>query len=106
LYNEMSQHADNMPNGMASDIVLIQAHLDSMQEQISYLKTVIQTRDEEIRRKDHLLAAALERLPELQAPQDTPSEPRESPQTASEEPSGPRPQEEERRSWWQRLFGL
>jgi hypothetical protein len=33
-------------------------------------------------------------------------EPRESPQTASDEPSGTQaPPQEERRSWWQRLFG-
>jgi hypothetical protein len=48
------------------------------------------------------LAAALERIPAIAAPPDTPQdtspEPRESPQTASEEPSGTQPpQEEERR---------
>jgi hypothetical protein len=77
-----------------------------MREQLDYLKAVIEKRDEEIRRKDHLLAAALERIPAIEAPQDTPSEPRETPQTASEPRSDTQatPEQEERRSWLSRLF--
>src|SRR5215212_1198823 len=52
---------------MSADIALMRAHLDSMQEQVGYLKSVIQTRDEELRRKDHILAALTERIPELEA---------------------------------------
>jgi hypothetical protein len=58
---------------------------------------------------DRLLSAALERIPQLEAPQEV----RESPQTAEEEPerAEPRPatggaQEPiQRRSWWRRMFG-
>src|SRR5215217_8811824 len=68
----------------------------SLEEQVSYLKEVVRSRDEELRRreeeyreearrKDHLLAAALERIPAIEPP-DTPSEPREAPVTPSEEP--------------------
>jgi hypothetical protein len=55
-------------------------------EQVAYLKETVDKRDEEIRRRDHLLAAALERIPALEAPPDTTlSEPRGSRETASEE---------------------
>jgi excisionase family DNA binding protein len=51
-----------------------------------------------------LLAAALERIPpQLEAP----SEPRESPETATEQEAEPRPAggEDAQRPWWRRLFG-
>jgi hypothetical protein len=102
LDGAMPQHALNMP----TDISLMQAHLDSMQEQLSYLKAVIHTRDEEIRRKDHLLAATLERIPAIEASPDTPSESRESP-VADTEPRSDTPKappQREKRSWWRRLI--
>jgi hypothetical protein len=101
---DMSQHASDTPNDMPGDIALMQAHLDSMGEQIAYLKDVIEKRDEEIRRRDHLLAAALERIPAIE---EAPSEPRESPQKATEgEGGGGVPSDEEKPvSWWRRLFG-
>ncbi len=57
----------------------------------------------ELERKDHLLAAALERIP----PALEPPERRESPVTASESPAPDDvPPEQERRSWWRRFFAL
>jgi|SRR5215207_162015 len=60
-----------------------------------------------------LLAAALERIPELEAPRETPPEARESPETASEEPYSTHappeaygPPEQRKRSWWREFFGL
>ena len=105
LDGAMPQHALNMP----TDISLMQAHLDSMQEQLSYLKAIIHTRDEEIRRKDHLLAATLERIPAIEAPPDTPSESRESPVADAEPRSDTSdtqqtPPQQEKRSWWRRLI--
>src|SRR5215204_1452730 len=72
-----------------------QAHLDALEDQIAFLRA-------ELERKDHLLAAALERIPlAIEAPQEPP----ESPETASGEAGGvERRGEEERRSWWRRLF--
>lgn len=97
---------------MSHDIALMQAHLDSMQEQAGYLKSVIQTRDEELRRKDHIIAALTERIPELEAAPNGSPEAREAPQTVSEEPAstsspppGPR-SPEERPSWWRAFLGL
>ena len=78
------------------------ALIRSQQEQIEFLRG-------ELQRKDHLLAAALERIPAIEPP-DTPSEPREAPVTASEEEDGTttsEPQEpSQRRSWWRAFFGL
>jgi len=72
---------------------------------ISQLRSEIKYLREENQRKDHLLAAALERIPpQLEAP----SEPRESSETATEAEAEPRPaggQEGAQRPWWRRVFG-
>src|SRR5215204_5868727 len=68
------------------------------------LRQQLEAWQEESRRKDHIIAALTERIPELEAA----SEPREDPETAPEEPSGTSspPPDEERLSWWKRFFGL
>ena len=88
------------------------ALVEVLYDQVSYLKAVIQTRDheleartEELRRKDHIIAALTERIPELEAPASEAAEPRGSPETASEGPGGVEDRGEEERSWWRRLFG-
>jgi hypothetical protein len=94
------------PSGESGD----QSELvESLQDQVSYLRVQLDAEREAGRRKDHLLAAALERIPAIEAP-ETPGayEGHEgehfgtSPQEAEEslhEPS-------ERRSWWRRFFGI
>ena len=84
--------------------------VERMSSEIEHLREILALRDEEIRRRDHLLAAALERIPAIEPP-DTPSEPREAPVTPSEEPHSthahPDSQEpSQRRSWWRAFFGL
>jgi hypothetical protein len=69
------------------------------------LERELEIREEEARRKDHLLAAALERIPAIEAP----AEPREARDTASESADKgdvpPEPQEPvQRRSWLSRFF--
>jgi hypothetical protein len=72
------------------------AFIASLEEQVSYLREVIRFRDEEIRRReeeyreesrrrDHLLAEALERIPAIEAPHGAPSETPNASETASEE---------------------
>ena len=87
------------------------ALVESLSEQVEYLKDVVATRDEEIRRRDHIIAGLVERVPALEAPR----EPRETSQTVAEGPEGadPRPADkgaqegaEPRPSWWRRFFGL
>jgi hypothetical protein len=80
------------------------ALIESLREQVAYLKETVAKRDEEIRRRDHLLAAALEHIPALEEP----SEARESPVSSSGEASkgaaSPEHQPSQRRSWLQRFF--
>jgi hypothetical protein len=88
--------------------------IDDLREQVSFLRAQLQEERDENRRKDHLLAAALERIPpQLEPPQEKPqgrpSEPRESSETTTEEFRGthapPIPERPaERRSWLHRFF--
>src|SRR5215203_536368 len=116
--SDMPQHAtdtagdtvNDMSTGMPADLSLMQAHLDSMQEQVSYLKAVVQTRDEELRRKDHIIAALTERIPELEPPASTEQrdvpESAPAPQAGAETPSDAESSQEptQRRSWLSRFF--
>jgi hypothetical protein len=77
-----------------------------LRARVAFLEGQLKIRTEENRRKDHLLAAALERIPALEAP----AEARESPTEASEpRPSTTGPPEAETpaevRPWWRRVFG-
>jgi hypothetical protein len=79
------------------------AHLS---EQLSFLRTELEVWQEEARRKDHLLANIMQRIPELEAA----PEPRESTVNDSEDTSkGEVPNDaaeaEIRQSWWKRWFG-
>ena len=83
-----------------------------LRSRVESLERQLDARQEEIRRRDHLLAAALERIPELLPSPGT--EPQESPQTVAEDAGGsePHPATEgpqegaEPRSWWRRWFGF
>ena len=84
--------------------------VDSLNEQVEYLRRELEIRNDELKRKDHLLAAALERIPAIDPP-ETPEGSKSAgepsgtaePQSATEEPQEPSP---ERRSWWRRFFGV
>jgi hypothetical protein len=54
------------------------------EDQVEYLRRELEIRNDELRRKDHQLAAALERIPAIEPP-ETP----EAPKGASEKPTGP-----------------
>ena len=103
-------------NDKSKDLVLdsLRDQIIAYKDQVEYLQTELTRRSEEhreeIRRRDHLLAATLERIPAIEPP-DTPSETRESPEMPSEEPHSthaPPEQQEpsQRRSWWRAFFGL
>jgi hypothetical protein len=68
----------------ASTAALVKALVESLLEQVAYLKETVEKRDEEIRRRDHLLAAALERIPPLEATPDTTRS--QSPEEAARRP--------------------
>ncbi len=80
----------------------------ALEERIGSLEKQLDVRAEELRRKDHIIAGLVERVPELEAPQ----EPREAPQTVAEAPGGVVGREDEggrqerRSSWWRTWFGF
>ena len=90
--------------------------VDELRDQVGYLRDVIATRDEEIRRRDVIIsqltqanAALAARVPELEAA-ESPSEGAERPAEAGAgvgHPAGDTaPQNaSEPRSWWRRMFG-
>jgi hypothetical protein len=121
---------DQSPNDRTTDQTTV-AYIDGLKSKIDLLERELRDWKEEARRKDHLLAAALERIPAIEAPPDTahqgPSEPRESPVSGEEgSPYGTSPQDAEeslhhipyggetpcrdtdqpRVPWWRRWFGL
>src|SRR5215210_2932747 len=91
------------------------ALVEALEEQITYLREQAALWQEEARRKDHLLAAALERTPALE---EEPSEPREERVMDSEEepysthappmPETPVSDAQHKRKvpWWRAFFGF
>ena len=82
--------------------------VQSLQDQIGYLRQEAEDWKEEARRKDTIIMSLTQRFPELQAPA--------GPQTASDTPekgpgrgsTAPLESQEplQRRSWWRAFFGL
>jgi hypothetical protein len=112
--------ADTTPTGRPTEqptVALLDAKeqtISHLSEQLEFLRQQLQEEREESRRKDHLLAAALERIPAIEAPPDTPNpngspEAPGAPQAASEEQGNGTGRggdtSEPRRSWWRALFG-
>src|SRR5215208_2341829 len=91
------------------------ALITSLQDQVAYLRAELARREdthlEESRRKDSIIAALTQRIPEIEAPASP--EPRESPQTVDEASEGREPrsyasgaqESVQRRSWWRRIIG-
>ena len=77
------------------------ALISEIQARVQLLEQELERAHERDRENRRIIAALTQRIPELEAP----SEPPESPETATEqEPQTPGP-DEPRRSWWQRIFG-
>jgi hypothetical protein len=94
-------------DGQATATPLVEA----LQSQVDHLRRQLDEANRANAEHRRLLAAALERIPAIEAPEDSPAEPRESPVSASGEQSGTRaPSEAGARqkpvSWWRRFFGI
>jgi hypothetical protein len=76
------------------------ALISQMKEEIAYLR-------DENRRKDHIIAGLVERIPALEAPQDTTEAPQDADQQQGGSPQIPTPgaQGGTQRPWWRRVFG-
>jgi hypothetical protein len=92
---------DGVQDGVGDDKHHDLPHRDELVEE---LRDRVRYLEEESRRKDHLLAAALERIPAIEAA----PEPRDRPETASEQQDGdpayPEDGGAEKPSWWRRFF--
>jgi hypothetical protein len=85
--------------------------VDSLKDQVEYLRQVIETRDLELQRKDSIIAALTQHIPELAPPREPAQEPRASSETPSDGAGKGevRPDEEgaqDPRPWYRRFFGL
>jgi hypothetical protein len=88
----------------------------SKDELLSEMRARVSFLEEELQRKDAILMTMAQRIPELEAPKEASSEPRESSETTTEKFPGthapPTPetpatgQQERKRSWWRQFFGL
>jgi hypothetical protein len=86
--------------------------VEELRERVRFLERQVEEEREANRENRRLLAAALERIPEIEAPRGEPESPESAartsdtaePRSATEEQQEPtsRPQE---RSWWRRWFG-
>src|SRR5215208_180685 len=73
--------------------------VDELRARVSFLEAELKIRTEENRRKDHLLAAALERIPAIEAP-ESPAAPSACTAAPPEAESTTEP-----RTWWRRVLG-
>jgi len=89
--------------------------LDTLRDQVATLKDQVRYLQAEGERKDAIIMTMAQRIPELEAAKDSTAEPRESPETASEEPyrshappvtETPVSDAQHKRSWWRSFFGL
>jgi len=84
------------------------ALVDELRDRVRYLEGQLDIRAEELREHRRIIAGLVQRVPELEAPQ----EPRESSTEATEQPGREEPQtplegtrEGAQRPWWRRVFG-
>jgi hypothetical protein len=75
------------------------ALISEIQARVQLLEQELERAHERDRENRRIIAALTQRIPELEAP----SEPRESPETATEKVDSPTP--EERGPWWRRIIG-
>ncbi len=85
--------------------------VDELRDRLRYVERQLEEEREANRENRRLLAALIQRVPELEAP--SPERPPEGSASASEEPDGTRPRPDTRGApeqtsrvpWWRRMFG-
>jgi hypothetical protein len=84
----------------------LREHNADLREQIDHLRRELDTRNDELRRKDTIIMAMTQRIPELEASPEA----REAHEAASDAPGRGTPQKDnvtqEKPSWWRRFFGF
>lgn len=91
---------ETAPDSLALD------YIASLKSEITFLRTELETRTDELQRRDVLLREALGRIPQLSAGESS-GPPAASPAGQGEEMERDRTPNtsQESRSWWRRLFG-
>jgi hypothetical protein len=80
--------------------------VDELRARVAFLEGELKIRTEENRRKDHLLAAALERIPAIEPPPEEQGSPERAADTSPSTAGPPEPETPtEPRPWWRRMFG-
>jgi hypothetical protein len=74
-----------------------------LEHQVEHLMRELDVRNEEIRRRDHIIMALTERVPELEA---TPNGQKDAWRPSDGAGEGEDGEKSEGRSWWRRLFGF
>jgi len=93
--DQLQPHADQSTE--QSELV------QSLQDQIGYLRTQLDTRTEELREHRRIIAALTSRIPEIEAPQRAEYTP--GGEAGPAEEAEPHPDSGGRPPWWRRLFG-
>ena len=90
---------------------MMQAHLDSLQDQIAHLHRQLEEAHEANRENRRIIAGLVQRVPELEPARESPSEQRELPKTVSHSApkDGGEPENDigdSRPPWWRRIFRM
>jgi hypothetical protein len=110
---DMPQHASDISGDMPHDSAALShdsadgmsSYITSLEDQVDYLRRQLEVWQEEARRKDHILAALTERIPELEPAREDSSGPQRALVSSSDTGgNGDVPSEPEPRPWWRRLF--
>jgi Tfp pilus assembly protein FimV len=120
--DDASTLRDESPDTTGRSFAILAAKeetIEELRDRVRRLERDLDTRNEEIRRRDHLLAAALERIPELEAPRESPTPSVEASEgafprsnaggahggTQGEAESAQEPRRSPWSPWWRRMFG-
>jgi hypothetical protein len=102
-----TERPNSRPNVEPPSLVTsLREHNADLREQIEHLRRELDTRNDELRRKDTIIMAMTQRIPELEASPEA----RESHEAAPDAPGRGTPQKDnvtqEKPSWWRRFFGF
>ena len=87
-----------------SALALMQAHLDSLGEQLTYIRDQLDQEREANRENRRIIAGLVQRVPELEPPRNGRETATAGPDREEPRPATDGPQKGSDRSWWRRLL--
>ena len=95
-------HAENLGNTEAVNRELV----DELRDRVGFLERQLEVEQRAHAELRRIIAGLVQRVPELEPAREAMAETPDSPETASAPPEGHKaPSEQERRSWWRKVFG-